>query len=109
MAQKVTERKRIHPIPQCSTLRNWFRPRNPFPPIPSISGISSLQFLGISDTLSGRNSGNQMELVPFTELIPQCSTSWNRMTAREVQKISVFKGVIKMAQTSKQFDVYRVD
>ncbi len=32
---------RIHPIPQCSTLRNWFRPRNQFPPIP---GISSHQF-----------------------------------------------------------------
>jgi hypothetical protein len=28
-----------------------------------------------------RNSGNRMELVPLTELIPQCSTSRNRITA----------------------------
>jgi hypothetical protein len=40
------------------------------------------EFLGISEISSGRNSGNWMELVPLTELIPEYSTSRNRVTAR---------------------------
>ncbi len=81
---------RIHPIPQCWTLRNWFRPRNQYPSIPAISFDSVIHGIpldsvwtefrelvgsGISGISLGRNSGNWMEL------IPQCSTSRNRMTA----------------------------
>ncbi len=39
------------------------------------------EFLGISENSSVPNTGNWMELVPGTELIPECSTSRNRMTA----------------------------
>jgi hypothetical protein len=44
--------------------------------IPGVTSNSALTQFPEFRTGIGRNSGNRMEL------IPQCSTSWNRMTAR---------------------------
>ncbi len=49
------------------------------------------EFLGITEISSGRNSGNWMELVPLTELIPICSTSRNRMTALYWKRTSLLQ------------------
>ncbi len=50
--------KRIHPIPRCWTLRDWFRSRNQFRPIP---GITSLQFHLFPESVS----------IPFNSALSQ--------------------------------------
>jgi hypothetical protein len=56
---------RIHPIPQCCTFGNQFRPRNQFRPIP---GIPELSQDGIPE-LGGISSGPGINSVQFLEFL----------------------------------------
>jgi hypothetical protein len=55
---------RIHRIPRCWTLRNWFRLRNQSPPIPKIPRISSLQFPKFSESVPSNSVRFHFHSIP---------------------------------------------